>query len=94
MHRELDEGSGVARASGKGVRAGCSFVSVAPRRLVYDMGSAGLRHYARGSYGVEMTVEAAERYWQNFFETYSGLKARHDREYRDLKNTAAPRPGP
>src|SRR5215207_7047756 len=53
--------------------------------LLYGMGAAGLRHYARGSYGVEMTSEEAERYWRGFFETYPRLKAWHDREYRELK---------
>jgi DNA polymerase-1 len=53
--------------------------------LLYGMGPAGLRHYARGSYGVEMTSEEAERYWRSFFETYPGLKAWHDLEYRELK---------
>jgi DNA polymerase I len=53
--------------------------------LLYGMGPAGLRHYARGSYGIEMTTREAERYWRNFFETYPGLKAWHDREYRKLK---------
>jgi len=53
--------------------------------LLYGMGSAGLRNYARGSYGVEMTAEEAERYWRSFFETYPGLKAWHDREWRAMK---------
>ncbi|HVF03119.1 MAG TPA: DNA polymerase [Rubrobacteraceae bacterium] len=53
--------------------------------LLYGMGPAGLRHYARGSYGVEMTAGEAERYWRGFFEAYPGLKAWHDREYRELK---------
>ena len=53
--------------------------------LLYGMGPAGLRHYARGSYGVEMTSEEAERYWRGFFESYPRLKAWHDREYRELK---------
>jgi DNA polymerase I len=53
--------------------------------LLYGMGPAGLRHYARGSYGVKMTSEEAEHYWRGFFETYPGLKAWHDREYRELK---------
>ena len=53
--------------------------------LLYGMGPAGLRHYARGSYGVEMTPAEAERYWQSFFESYPGLKDWHDREYRELK---------
>jgi DNA polymerase-1 len=33
-----------------------------------------------------MTAGEAERYWRGFFETYPGLKAWHDREYRKLKN--------
>src|SRR5215217_4388526 len=53
--------------------------------LVYGMGPAGLRHYAHGSYSIEMTAGEAERYWRGFFETYPGLKAWHDREYRELK---------
>ena len=53
--------------------------------LLYGMGPGGLHHYARGSYGVEMTAREAERYWRGFFETYPGLKAWHDREWRALK---------
>jgi DNA polymerase I len=49
------------------------------------MSPGGLRSYARASYGVEMTKEEAERYWREFFETYPGLRAWHDREYRQLK---------
>jgi len=49
------------------------------------MGPPGLRHYARGSYGIEMTSKEAEHCWRHFFETYPGLKAWHDREYRELK---------
>ena len=53
--------------------------------LLYGMSSGGLSNYARASYGVEMTKEQAERYWREFFETYPGLRAWHDREYRQLK---------
>src|SRR5215208_3388297 len=53
--------------------------------LLYGMSPGGLRNYARASYGVEMTREEAERYWQHFFETYPGLRAWHDREYLQLK---------
>src|SRR5215212_6969056 len=53
--------------------------------LLYGMSPGGLRNYARASYGVEMTKEEAERYWQHFFRTYPGLRAWHDREYRQLK---------
>jgi DNA polymerase I len=53
--------------------------------LLYGMSPGGLRNYARASYGVEMTKKEAERYWREFFETYPGLRAWHDREYRQLK---------
>lgn len=53
--------------------------------LLYGMRPKGLRGYARASYGVEMTRAEAEQYWQAFFETYPGLRAWHDREYRALK---------
>jgi DNA polymerase I len=53
--------------------------------LLYGMSPGGLRNYARASYGIEMTKEEAERYWREFFETYPGLRAWHDREYLQLK---------
>jgi DNA polymerase I len=53
--------------------------------LLYGMSPGGLRNYARASYGVEMTKKEAERYWREFFETYPGLRAWHDREYLQLK---------
>src|SRR5215203_1602283 len=53
--------------------------------LLYGMSPGGLRHYPRANYGVEMTLKEAERYWREFFETYPGLRAWHDREYLQLK---------
>jgi DNA polymerase I len=53
--------------------------------LLYGMSSGGLRNYAQASYGVKMSRAEAERYWREFFETYPGLRAWHDREYRQLK---------
>ncbi len=53
--------------------------------LLYGMSPGGLRNYARASYGVEMSRAEAERYWREFFEIYPGLRAWHDREYRQLK---------
>jgi DNA polymerase-1 len=53
--------------------------------LLYGMTPGGLRNYARASYGIEMTKEEAERYWREYFETYPGLRAWHDREYVQLK---------
>jgi DNA polymerase-1 len=72
---------------------GCEEVSKEERKLakalnfglLYGMSPKSLRNYARTSYGVEMTSEEAERYWRGFFETYPGLKAWHDREWRELK---------
>lgn len=53
--------------------------------LLYGMSPGGLRSYARASYGIEMTAEEAESYWQDFFKTYPGLRQWHDKEYRQLK---------
>ena len=47
--------------------------------LLYGMSAQGLRAYARASYGIEMTLEEAERYRRGFFETYPGLRAWHER---------------
>jgi DNA polymerase-1 len=44
--------------------------------LVYGMGANGLRPYARG-YGVELTVEQAGEYRDDFFRAYPGLAAWH-----------------
>jgi DNA polymerase I len=52
--------------------------------LLYGMSPKGLQNYARASYAVEMTEKEARRYRREFFETYPGLKAWHDREYRKL----------
>ncbi len=43
--------------------------------LLYGMSPGCLRAYARASYEVEMTRGEAERYWQDFFETYPDLRA-------------------
>lgn len=32
-----------------------------------------------------MSQSEAEGYWQSFFDTYTGLRAWHDQEYRELK---------
>ncbi len=53
--------------------------------LLYGQGAEGLRNYARGSYGVEMSLEDAWRYRQRFFQTYPGIKAWHEREWDELK---------
>lgn len=53
--------------------------------LLYGQGAEGLRNYARGSYGVEMSLEDARLYRERFFETYPRIKAWHEREWRELK---------
>jgi DNA polymerase I-like protein with 3'-5' exonuclease and polymerase domains len=50
--------------------------------LLYGMGAATLRVYARTNYGVEMTDEEAARYREAFFQTYPGLKRWHQRTGR------------
>jgi DNA polymerase-1 len=45
--------------------------------LLYGMGSAGLRRYAKAVYGVEMSDDEATAYRERFFETYDGLRRWH-----------------
>lgn len=47
--------------------------------LIFGMGAAGLAQYARQSYGVEMTLEQAERFRNSFFKAYPGIAAWHKR---------------
>ncbi len=54
--------------------------------LLYGQGAEGLRNYARGSYGVEMGLEDAQRYRKRFFQTYPGIKAWHEHEWHELKH--------
>ncbi len=54
--------------------------------LLYGQGAEGLRNYARGSYGVEMGLEDAQRYRKRFFQTYPGIKAWHEWEWHELKH--------
>jgi DNA polymerase I len=53
--------------------------------FLYGQGVAGFREYARREYGITMTIEEARRYRERFFQTYPGLKAWHEREWRELK---------
>jgi DNA polymerase-1 len=59
--------------------------------LVYGMGAAGFRQYARSQYGLELTEAEARRYWDGFFRTYPGLAAWHRRVGRSSKQTVATR---
>jgi DNA polymerase-1 len=53
--------------------------------LLYGQGAAGLQEYARNKYGVRMTLEEAKHYRRRFFQTYPGLKAWHESQWRRLK---------
>jgi DNA polymerase-1 len=45
--------------------------------LLYGMGAKGFQAYAKSNYGVEMTLEQAERYRAAFFNAYPGLRRWH-----------------
>lgn len=46
--------------------------------LIYAMGPAGLCQYALQSYGVEMSLEQAEKFRKLFFEAYPGVRRWHN----------------
>jgi DNA polymerase-1 len=48
--------------------------------LIYRMGAAGLRDYARKSYGVRMTEEEAQTAWDSFFDLYKRILKYHDKQ--------------
>ena len=43
--------------------------------LLYGQGAKGLAEYAKRNYGVEMTIEEAEKHRAKFFKIYKGLRA-------------------
>jgi DNA polymerase-1 len=47
--------------------------------LLYGLGAEGLRKYAQTGYGVQLTLEAAQKFRAAFFDAYSGLRAWHRR---------------
>lgn len=49
--------------------------------LIFGMGAAGLRQYAAQSYGVDMTLEEAQKFRDSFFRAYTGISWWH----HDLK---------
>ena len=51
--------------------------------LIFGMGAAGLRRYAKQSYGTEMTLGQAERFRDGFFRAYPGIAEWH----RKIKNS-------
>jgi DNA polymerase I-like protein with 3'-5' exonuclease and polymerase domains len=65
--KPIDEVTGDERQAAKAVNFG----------LIYAMGAAGLRAYARNTYGVEMTLEQAETFRSRFFNAYRGLERWH-----------------
>src|SRR5262249_20271464 len=44
---------------------------------LYGMGAKGFRVYARSNYGVELSLDEAERYRRAFFDAYPGLRRWH-----------------
>jgi DNA polymerase-1 len=47
--------------------------------LIFGMSAAGLRHYARDSYGVSMTASQAKNFHRKFFQVYHELALWHAR---------------
>ena len=45
--------------------------------LIYAMGAAGLQQYSMQSYGVDMTLEQAEKFRKRFFAAYTGIAKWH-----------------
>jgi len=45
--------------------------------LIYSMGAAGLKQYSQQSYGVDMTLEQAEKFKKRFFAAYTGIARWH-----------------
>ena len=52
--------------------------------LIYGMSAQGLQSYARDNYGVNMSLDEAERFRSQFFMAYRGIAAWHRRQ-RQLK---------
>jgi DNA polymerase-1 len=47
--------------------------------LLFGLGAKGLRAYAKGNYGLDLTLEEAERYRRAYFAAYPGLARWHRR---------------
>ena len=54
--------------------------------LIYAMGATGLMEYARNTYGVEMTIEAAELFRKRFFQFYNGISQWHGRVKQNMNS--------
>lgn len=54
--------------------------------LLYGMGHKKLKVYAKTEYGVDLTLEEAQRYRARWLTTYRWIKAWHEREGNNLRN--------
>lgn len=52
--------------------------------LIYAMSAAGLKSYAKNTYGVEMSDEEAQTFCRRFFEAYQGIANWHERVRKEL----------
>lgn len=50
--------------------------------LSFSMSAPTLKNYAAYNYGVNISLEQAEQYRNNFFKQYSGVKEWHDRQFK------------
>ncbi len=53
--------------------------------LIYGISARGLVEYAK-TYGINLSLEAAQKIRESFFEYYTSFKAWHDRVKRELKD--------
>ncbi len=53
--------------------------------LIYGISARGLAEYARGSYGVEISLQEAEKFRKRFFEAFKSFKDWHSRVKEELK---------
>lgn len=51
--------------------------------LLFGAGARGLQAYAKATFGLDMTIEQAERHRAKFFERYSGLGSWHRQAFRN-----------
>lgn len=68
----VDAVTEIQRNQAKAINFGC----------IYGLGARGLAAYAFNTYGVEMSVAEAQRYLDQFFATYPGLKDYLHEHYR------------
>lgn len=54
--------------------------------FLYGMGAAKFQEYARDKYGIELSLEEAERFRERFFQKYSSLLTWHRKQKRIVNN--------